>query len=211
MVKSQLRPNRVTDARILSAMGDIPREMFLPRDLSGVAYVDGDLLVADDRYLMAPMVMARLMQEAGISETDRVLDISPASGYSTAVLAALALQVVAVEADKNLMNDALKNLQNLGVENAAVHSGDPVSGWPAEAPYDVIFLNGSVQALPNSLFEQLAEGGRMVSVFGPDPGSQAPGEARLYKKIYGSVHFRSLFNANIGLLPDFASALRFSF
>src|SRR5882672_10545635 len=117
MVESQIRPNKVRDERVLKAMGSVPREMFVPQAMAGIAYIDEDLQVASGRYLLEPMILARLIQEAGIGPDDRVLEIAAATGYSTVVLAALAKEVVAVESDAILQRKAKENVLALRIPN----------------------------------------------------------------------------------------------
>jgi protein-L-isoaspartate(D-aspartate) O-methyltransferase len=213
MVECQLRPNKVRGERLLDAMGRVPREMFVPPPLAGIAYIDEDLQVAPGRYLVEPMVLARLIEEAGVRETDRVLDIAPATGYSTAVLAALAKNIVALESDPSLQAQATENLARLGVKNARVQLGPLFEGWQADAPYDVILVNGAIEAYPEHLVAQLTEGGRLMVVarlFGPAQAAHK-GEARLYEKIRGTVSRRALFDANLEPLPGFLAATRFVF
>lgn len=213
MVESQLRPNKVTDRRILDAMGLVPRELFLPPLLAGIAYSDEDTRIAADRFLMEPMILARLLQEANITSSDRVLDIASATGYSTIILAALAKHVVGLESDPSLVTQAVKNLPFMNVSNAELQLGSLTKGWEASAPYDVIFLNGSVEVVPDVLFAQLNEGGRLMAVvqlYGP--GHMAHwGEARLYEKVHGVVSHRALFDANIQPLPGFKAPATFTF
>ena len=126
MVKSQIRPNKVTDPLIIEAMGDIPRERFVPESHLGVAYIDEDIAIAGGRYLMEPMVLARLLQSAEIKETDVVLDIGCATGYSAALIARLANTVVALESDPDLAATAQRLLSELDVDNAVVIDGDRI-------------------------------------------------------------------------------------
>jgi protein-L-isoaspartate(D-aspartate) O-methyltransferase len=213
MVESQIRPNKVRDLRILDTMGALPREMFVPMALGGIAYIDIDVQVAPGRYLLEPMVLARLLQEAGLKPGDRVLDLAPATGYSTAVIAPLAKTVVALESDADLARIAVANLENLEIKNAKIESGPLVEGWKTGAPYDVIVVNGSVEVLPESLTAQLAEGGRLAVVMRQSgPASIAhKGEARLYEKIHGAMSHRALFDANVKLLPGFEAKAGFAF
>jgi protein-L-isoaspartate(D-aspartate) O-methyltransferase len=213
MVESQIRPNKVRDARILQAMGALPREMFVPMPLAGIAYIDEDIEVAPGRFLLEPMVLARLLQEAEIRPEDRALDIAPASGYSTVVLSVLAKEVTAIESDAGLAARAAENLARLQVRNADMQQGPFATGWKARAPYDVILVNGSVEILPEALFAQLAEGGRLLVVvrqFGPAAVAHK-GEARLYEKIHGNLSHRALFDANVKLLPGFEAKRMFAF
>lgn len=207
MVDSQLLPNKVTDARLIEVMGTVPREAFLPQSLRGVAYMDEDIQVAPGRYVIAPMVFARLLQEAGIRKTDAVLDVGCASGYSAAVLAKLAGGVVAVEEDAGLAAQASANLAATGAENAAVATAPLDTGHPGQAPYDVIVLEGSVEEVPPALLDQLAEGGRLVAVL----AGRGIGKATLYSRKDGVLGHRQLFDAGLPLLPGFAREAGFVF
>jgi protein-L-isoaspartate(D-aspartate) O-methyltransferase len=213
MVDSQLRPNKVTDRRILDAMETLPRERFVPPALAGIAYKDEDLQIAPGRFLMEPMILGRLLQEAAIKATDKVLDIAPASGYSTAVIAALAKEVTGVESDPSLITQAVGNLAALEIRNAEMQLGPLKDGWTHKAPYDVILINGSVDAVPDALFAQLAEGGRLMAVirqWGPAQAAHIS-EARLHEKIHGAISHRGLFDANIKPLPGFQAPAKFHF
>ncbi|HUY69161.1 MAG TPA: protein-L-isoaspartate O-methyltransferase [Alphaproteobacteria bacterium] len=213
MVENQIRANKVRGEKLLDAFGRLPREMFVPAPLAGIAYIDEDLEVAPGRFLMEPMVLARLIEEAGVKETDRVLDVAPATGYSTAVLAALAKDIIALESDPAMQKRCAENLARLGIGNADVQGGAFAEGWPVKAPYDVILVNGGIEAYPDNLIAQLAEGGRLVFVarlFGPAHAAHK-GEARLYEKIRGHVSRRALFDANVRPLPGFRAAAQFVF
>lgn len=205
MVEGQLRPNKVTDRRILDAMGTVPREIFLQPLLAGIAYSDEDIQIAQGRYLMEPMILARLLQEASIKPDDRILDVAPATGYSTVVAAALAQEVVGVESDTALQKRGLDNIALLGIGNAGIQSGIHAEGFREKGPYNVILINGSVEIVPDALFAQLAEGGRLMAVvrhYGPGHAAHTS-EARLYEKIHGAISHRGLFDANIQPLPGF--------
>lgn len=207
MVDSQLLPNKVTDARLIEAMSAVPREAFLPQARRGVAYMDEDAQVAPGRYVIAPMVFARLLQAAAVSDTDAVLDVGCATGYSTAVLARIASVVVAVEEDAALAAQASANLASTGVENAAVAAGPLNAGYPAQAPYDVIVLEGSVEEVPAPLLGQLNEGGRLVAVL----AGRGIGKATLYTRTGGVIGHRQLFDAGLPPLPGFAREAGFVF
>ena len=213
MVESQIRPNKVRGRRLLDALGNLPREAFVPSISAGIAYIDENVPVGTGRYLLEPMVLARLIEEAEIKETDRVLDIAPATGYSTAVLAKLAKEVVAVESDPALVTQAVANLDRLQIKNASLQLGPLAEGWKASAPYDVILVNGSAEILPAALSPQLAEGGKLLIVMRESgPAAVAhKGEARLYEKIRGNLSHRALFDANVKLLPGFEAKKHFAF
>ena len=205
MVESQLRPNGITDARITSAMFELPREAFVPAALQALAYIDEDIAINDRasgqkrRFLMEPMVFARLVQLAEIGPEDIVLDVGCGLGYSTAILARLSGSVVALEDDETLRLGAAENLAANGVTNAAVVQGPLADGYPKEAPYDVIFVNGQVPEVPPSLLEQLKDGGRLVAVIDQGP----VGKASLFSRHKSATSRRIAFDASIGRLPGF--------
>ncbi len=200
MVEGQLRPNRLTDLRAVDAFLAVPRELFVPKALRGIAYVDEDIHVGGGRHLLEPMVLARLIQELRVGREDVVLDIGCATGYSAAVLGRMAATVVALESDPDLAEVATRNLVAAGIDNALVMRGPLADGWSAQAPYDVILLDGAVTRIPDTLFEQLSDGGRLAAVV---QGDGPVGKARLYQKVDGIVSGRTVFEASCRTLPGF--------
>jgi len=207
MVDGQLRTTDVTDTAILDAMHDVPREEFVPRRLQALAYIDEDLEVAPGRYLMEPSPFARLIQLAGIKPADFVLDVGCATGYSAAVLSRIASSVVALESDSELAGSAGETLARLGYDNAVVVERALGGGLPDEAPYDVIVIEGAVDEVPDALFHQLRDGGRLVAVIG-EGGS---GIAHLFVKDGDAVASRRVFNCAVRSLPGFQKAPEFQF
>lgn len=213
MVDSQLRTEDVTDYDVLGAMGEVPRERFVPARLKGLAYIDDDLVVKEAsgtgpaRHLMRPANFARLVQAAEIAPTDIVLDVGCGTGYSAAVLARLAQSVVALESDPDLAAAASAALTDLAIDNAAVVTGPLTAGHAAEGPYDAILLGGSVEEIPEALFAQLKEGGRLVAVVGR--GRAAP--AMVYTKSDSDIGRLPLFDAFVPPLPGFARPKAFVF
>lgn len=207
MIVSQLEPNQVTDEALLAAMGRLPREIFVPPALGSVAYMDGDLRLSSGRHLIQPMVLARMIQEAEITETDIVLDVGCGPGYSTAVIAHLAATVVGLESDADLVHQAGEILAQLEIDNAAVVSGPPAEGRQDQGPYDVIILNGSVGRTPDQLLTQLSEGGRLICV----RLNGRAGKAFRYERRGDVFGHRPLFDASIPVLPDFGEAEGFVF
>ena len=208
MIEGQIRPNKVTDGRVLAAMAEVPRERFVPKKLQGAAYVDEDLAVAPGRYLMEPAVFARLLQAAAIAPTDLVLDIGCATGYSTAVLARLAATVVAVESDGGLAKTAVALLAELDADNAVVVEGELKAGYAKQAPYDAIVLGGAVEQVPPAITDQLAEGGRLAAVVAD--GSSV-GVGVLMLRARGALLRRVLFDAAVPPLPGFEAERGFVF
>jgi protein-L-isoaspartate(D-aspartate) O-methyltransferase len=208
MVEGQVRPNKVVDQRVVDAMMAVPREQFVPKAARGVAYVDEDIPVAPGRYLIEPMVLGRMLQEARLAPEDIVLVIGAGTGYSAAVLSRIAATVVAVESDADLARRASATLQEQGAENAVVVEAPLADGYPKQAPYDVVIIDGAVAEVPEALLGQLAEGGRLVGVVAPDGRL---GRAMLYERRGGAVAGRVLFEAGTPLLPGFSPAARFVF
>ncbi len=208
MVDSQVRPNRVSDARVIDALREVPRERFVPSRLRGVAYVDDAIEIAPGRFLMEPMVFARLLNAARIKPADVALDLATGTGYGAAVLSRLATTVVAVEGNPALASEAGAALTEVGADNVVVISGEPTSGHPAQAPYDVILCEGAIEAMPEAVLAQLAEGGRAVAVVRV-PG--AVGAAMLWERHHGHVSGRALFEASVPLLPSATRAPTFVF
>jgi len=211
MVDGQIRTVDVTSAPLLQAMLTVPRELFVSPDLRDLAYIDEDVRIAGGpgsaRYLMEPSPLARLIQLAEVGAQDNVLDVGCGTGYSAAILSSLARSVVALESDSALAETARSVLAQLDCRNVEVVTGPLREGHAASAPYDAILIGGSVEEVPESLFEQLAEGGRLVAV----EGSGNAGIARLYLKTAGIVTGRRTFNAAIKPLPGFERMHAFEF
>ena len=208
MVSGQIRTNRVTDERLIEAMEEIPRERFVPHAKQGVAYVDEDVEIASGRYLMEPMVLARMVQEATIAADDMVLDVGCGTGYAAAVMSCLAGTVIALDVDGSLAAEAERALNAVGADNAIVVTGPLVEGYARQAPYDVILLGGAVDHLPQALADQLAEGGRIVGVLREAGGV---GQATLWARHRGALSSRSLFEASLPPLPGIARPVQFEF
>jgi protein-L-isoaspartate(D-aspartate) O-methyltransferase len=211
MVDGQVRTADVTDPRLLAAMLELPRERFFPADKASLAYLDLDVAVNGTgqpvRRLLKPMVLAKLIQVAGATESDRVLDVGCATGYSTALLAQLGGSVVGVEEDAALARQAAEALAGAGFVNARIVTGPLARGCAADAPYDLILLQGSSEIVPEALFDQLSDGGRLACVLGRGPATKA----MLYRRIEGEFSGRPVFDAAAALLPGFAKPLEFVF
>jgi protein-L-isoaspartate(D-aspartate) O-methyltransferase len=213
MIESQIRPNNVTDVRLLEALYLTPRERFVPPSLRSLAYMDGPLRVEPPhdgqpaRYLLSPMVLARLVQIARVKPQDRILDIGPATGYSTAILAQLGKEVVAVENDAGLLaiaKDALESEEISGVKTVA----NPLSeGAPDDGPFDVIFVNGRLTEAPEKLLKQLAPGGRLVALI----GTEVSAKAKLFTRIDDTIQTVTQFDAGAPALPGFEKKTEFAF
>jgi protein-L-isoaspartate(D-aspartate) O-methyltransferase len=213
MDDSQLKTEGVIDPAVLNAFAAVPRERFVPARLKPLAYVDSDLLIkpADGsvtgRYLMQPAPLARLIQAAAIQPTDTVLIIGAGTGYSAAVAARLARGVAAVESDPALAEEATRTLAALAVTNATVIIAPLAAGYPKGAPYDVIIIEGAVEVVPEALFEQLHEGGRLVTIVGLGRAAQGT----VYTRTDDEIGSRPVFNAGVHPLPGFERPAAFVF
>jgi protein-L-isoaspartate(D-aspartate) O-methyltransferase len=208
MVDCQLRTNKVTDAALLDAFLAVPRERFVPVAFHDAAYFDDDLPLGNGRVMLEPMVLARLLDAARIGGGDKVLDIGCATGYSAAILARVAASVVAVEEDAALARDARARLAELGVLHATIVEAPLAQGHAANAPYDVIVVEGMVADIPEIIAAQLAEGGRLVTIVKIGAGI---GQATLMIRIKGALSRRPLFDAAAPFLPGFTRAPHFVF
>jgi protein-L-isoaspartate(D-aspartate) O-methyltransferase len=213
MVDGQVRTSDVTHLGIIAAMLDIPREAFVPQAQAAFAYLDRDVLIAaasateGPRYLMKPMVQARLIQAADPVPASRVLVIGAGTGYSAAVLARLAGQVTALEENLSLFDQARSVLSSLGGLNVNVIHGHLAEGVPDSGPYDVILIDGGVETIPDRLCTQLSSRGRLLTVEVTGPA----GKAKLFQPVNGRFSGRELFDASAPLLPGFRVAPVFVF
>ena len=212
MVDGQVRTADVTDLRIIAALLEVPREAYVPSDRLAMAYLDVDVPVGQGsreggRALLKPMVFGKLLQAAGITETDHVLDLGCLTGYSAAVLSRLAGSVVALEEEIALARSAGESLARTGAQNLSVVSGPLNAGWPKGAPYDVILVEGAAEVVPDALLSQLKDGGRLLAVVGRAP----MGKAMIYRMASGHATAQPLFDAAAPLLPGFAKPAAFVF
>jgi protein-L-isoaspartate(D-aspartate) O-methyltransferase len=208
MVEGQIRTNKVSDERLVAALSELPRQIFVPNALSSVAYVDTSIRITDDRYMIEPLVLARLLQEAEVGAGDKALVVGAGTGYSAAILASLCASVTALESDPALAGAARENLAALGLANVVVHEGPLEQGWAADAQYDVILIDGMIAELPDVLTAQLADRGRLVTVRAQEGRS---GAGTLFRKLSGTVSGRPLFDAVVPFLPGFAPRPAFAF
>ena len=209
MVDSQLRPNKVTNVSLLAAIGELPRERFLPDAVRSVAYADDDVPLGGGRFLMEPMVLARLIQTLQPKPDDRALVVAAGRGYGATLLARLVKSVTAVESDPGLAAAAAQIAKDLSIEGIQWSSGALEQGAPGFAPYDIILIEGAVRQVPSAILEQMAQGGRLAAIVAGPPG--AMGVAEIFLKEGGVASGRPLFEAGTPLLPGFAPPPRFTF
>ena len=201
MVESQVRPNGITDRRIIAAIEQVPRESFVPESRRAIAYMDEDVpLDPSDkaqgpRALIEVMAFARMLQHAMVKPGDKVLVVGAGAGYGAAVIAQLAARVVALECDPGLAGEARRNLA--GVTNATVVEGALSAGVPGEQPFDVILAEGRVEEVPPALLAQLSDEGRLVAVVGESEMAQAC----VYTRSGSTMAVRQVFDASVAALP----------
>ena len=200
MVESQLRPEGVTDARVLMAMGDIERETFLPAHTRPLAYVDRALAMGDGRYIPAPAVLGQLLTQMTPEPGQRALVIGGGSGYSAAVLDRIGLDVTALESSPELAYQA----RNHGL---AVVEGPLDAGHRKGAPFDQILIDGAVEVIPDAIVEQLAEGGRLGTAL-VDRGITRLIVGRKSGIAFG---YLSVGDAGVPVLPGFMRPKAFTF
>jgi len=219
MVDCQIRTFDVTDPGVIARFLDIPREIFLPSKWKPLAYSDNALNIrmgqaagSVSRQLLPPLVLARLMQNCSLKTGDRVLDVAAGTGYSTALLAGLAGEITALESDAALASEIQAHLHAFHIDKAHIAVGALAKGAANHAPYDVIFVNGAVEAGLEALFQQLAEGGRLVAIH--HDAQNLPGQgskAIRFEKIAGEISSRYLFDASGALLVEFKKEPQFVF
>jgi protein-L-isoaspartate(D-aspartate) O-methyltransferase len=208
MVDSQIRPNRVADPRILAAMRRLPRERFLPANVQSLAYADEDVPLGNGRYMMEPMVLARLLQAAAPSGAERVLVVAAGTGYGAAVLAACGCRVTALEEDPALLSIATAVLA-VEAPGVSIVSGPLASGWPSQAPYDLILIEGAVAAIPPALAAQLhRETGRLLTAIRRDGGITQAVQA---EATGSGVGLCALFDCGTPEIPSLKKAPSFAF
>jgi protein-L-isoaspartate(D-aspartate) O-methyltransferase len=208
MIESQLRPNKVTDERVIEALRRIRRELFVPEKLRGVAYVDADLPLGGGRFMMQPMVAARLVQAVMVEPKDTALVVGAGVGYEAAVLAQLARSVVALEERSDLARIGRSALVDHRIASVSYVEAPLLSGHRQRLLYDVILFGGAVTEIPEEIDGQLAEGGRMAVVLRQH---QCVGRATLITRTGAARAPRVIFDAATPLLPDLIAKPAFVF
>ena len=209
MIESQIRTNQVTDGAVLDAFATVPRELFVPANLAACAYIDEAVPLGGGRFLVEPMVSARLVQALDVKAHDKALVIGAATGYMAAILARLSAHVFALEVDPTLAAQATQNLRTLGAANVTVVQDPLEHGHARKGSYDVILCDGAVATIPAALSDQLIEGGRLATVIAS--ADRTSGHGVLMLKSHGTLSRRVLFDAVTPFLPGFAAEPAFVF
>lgn len=205
MVDTQVRPSDVTKYPVIAAMLAVPREAYVPAALREAAYVGENLTLAPGRVLMEARTLAKMLDALDIRANELVLDVGAGLGYSAAVIARMAEAVVVVETEP-LAAEAQATLAAERVDNVAVVAGDLAAGSPRHAPFDVIFIDGGVEVVPDALSSQLCSGGRIAALF----MQGALGTVRIGIKTADGLVWRDAFNATVPVLPGFGRKRAFA-
>jgi protein-L-isoaspartate(D-aspartate) O-methyltransferase len=211
MVDGQLRPNRITDVRLLAAMGEVPRELFLPAGLTARAYTDEDVPLPNGRALIEPMVIAKLLQLLALRDGDRLLVVGAGTGYAAAVAASCGARVVALEEDGALLAVARRATVGLTRPDALrLVEGPLTAGYRNGAPYDAILIEGEIPEVPEAISGQLAEGGRLATVLAAAQRGVSS-RAVLGRRVAGAFSLADAFDCATLPLPAFRRAPGFVF
>lgn len=207
MVENQLRPTRIDNQRLLAAMGEIPREAFCPSQLKGAAYGDDGIDLGGGRHLIEPLALAKLLQAAGPRPGEVALVIGCDTGYCAAVLSRLVATLFLLVPEEGQIAPTEEVLADLGCDNVVLQVGDARLGLPAQAPFDVVLLAGSVERVPSGLVDQLGEGGRLVGVV----NRGRVGKVTLLRKLGGAIGSTTPVDATIPPLAALRPEPAFTF
>ena len=208
MIEQQIRPWDVADSAVLELLAVVKREDFVPASYKAMAFADMAIPLPGQQVMLAPRQQARLLQDAAVQATDKVLEIGTGSGFTTALLAKQAQRVISLEIQPELADLARANLQRAGIHNAEVRCADGAQGAAADAPFDVILLGGSVSEVPPALLQQLKVGGRLVAIVGQEPIMHATVITRTSDSNFKSTE---KWDDNAPRLQNFAQAPSFRF
>jgi len=207
MIDSQVRTNKVTDASVIAALSALPREQFVGESHRKLAYIDRPVPMGAGRRMMEAMYLGRLLQAAELELDEKALVVGAGTGYAAAALSRLVSRVVALESSAELAARARTVLAGLELTNVSVVEGELAGGWPSEAPFDFILIDGAVEMVPDALTAQLADGGRLACIV----MKGSIGHAALIERADGVLTRRDLFDAESDVLPGFARPQRFVF
>jgi protein-L-isoaspartate(D-aspartate) O-methyltransferase len=208
MIEQQIRPWEVLDPEVLDLLFVVKREDFVPAAYRNLAFADMEIPIGSGQVMLAPRVEARLMQELGIRNTDKVLEIGTGSGYMAALLAARADHVVTVESRPEIAEFARQNLERAGVANVTIEIGDGANGWAQRGSYDAIVVSGSLPSLPDALLKQLRLGGRLAAIVGEAPVMEAQLVTCSAEGVYNTIN---LFETVVPALDSGNAITGFSF
>lgn len=198
MVLSQIRTAKTQDITILETFLEIPKEIFLPKNYQEIPYTEDNLMLSASRYMLSNPIIARMISLAEIKPTYNILELGCNTGYTTAILSKLAEKITAIESEPKLASQATHTVHGLGIDNAILIAGDIQQGHPEGAPYDVIFISGLVEDIPQCLVEQLKENGKIVTIL---PKNAMVGSIAVGTKKENTLHTQCIEDVTIMNLP----------
>lgn len=207
MVDCQVRPSDVTKYPIIDALLSVEREKYVPADMRDVAYVGEHIQLGGGRVVLEARTFAKMLDAVNVQPNEAILDLGCGLGYSTAILARMADAVIAVESNATMAAAAEKTLAENDVDNAFVVVASLVEGAAKHGPFDVMFIQGAVETIPDALLKQVKPGGRIVAIF----AEGALGQCRLGIKSETGVSWRYEFDATAPILDGFQKSLEFQF
>ncbi len=208
MVEQQVRPWDVLDPQVLELMESMPREAFVPQAYQNVAYADIDIPIGHGEVMLAPKYVGRMLQALNLHKGDVALEVGCGTGYITALLAKACRDVYGVDIHQDFVDTAAKNLAALDLNNITLETGDASHGWDAHAPYDVVFISGSLPVLPETFQKSLNRGGRLVAIVGDTPVMEAVLITRIGINEWSQ---ETLFETDIKSLENATKPQRFVF
>ena len=211
MIDGQLKPMGINDPIILEAFKNVPRELFIDNDKSSFSYYEGNILIKDNRWLLSTVIIARLINCVNISNDDIILEIGSCTGYTTAILEKLCSLVVGVEEDPELRALANKALAKIESNSSIIVDGQHILGNTKSAPYDKIFIFGSVEKVPNLLFDQLSDKGSLITVIKDKNNSKSCGNAVVFKKNKDIISSSNIFDVEVPFMEGFSKKEGFNF
>ncbi len=209
MAYNQIRPHDIADKQLLEIFKKVPREKFVPKEWADLAYTDENVPLLPNRVLLAPATLARMIQGAHIEPEDGVLDIACGMGYSTVILSQLAKVVISVESDNEFFSHACFVLTSQNIKNAHIVLGPLSKGYPSNAPYDVIFINGCVEEIPKNILNQLKIGGRLITIL--KDLKTLSYYATIFYKTENGISKKILFETHAPVLEEFKIEKAFHF
>ena len=207
MVDTQIRPSDVTKFPIIEAFLSIKLEYFVPMENRDTAYVGEHIHIGKHRVILDSRTLAKMLDAVDVTDSELVLDVGSGYGYSAAIIAHLAEAVVALESEDESANEMQNALIDHGIDNVIVERGPLFGGAASHAPYDVIFIQGGIELIPDEILTQLKEGGRIAAIF--MQGSL--GSVKIGYKLNNEVSWRFAFNAGAPILDGYKKEMTFTF
>jgi protein-L-isoaspartate(D-aspartate) O-methyltransferase len=211
MIKGQFEPIGISDSKLIEAFLSVPRELFFPKEDKSISYFDGHIEIKKNRWLLSSQSIARLINLVKISPDDIILEIGSSTGYASAILAHLASLVITIEQDAELIKHIEENLSKISYDNTVIVREDHTLGYEKSAPYDKIFIFGSVSKVSDNILSQLAENGSLITVLNNDNLSSTFGKAVVIKKNKDIMNISDYYEIALPLVPGFKAKEEFKF